>query len=63
MYTWNMESLSDAKVLNVDKVRDGILVEFSNLQCVIYPTALLLEMIPAAIKVEDSAPDDLGEPA
>jgi hypothetical protein len=56
-----MANPSNASIVNVDRVRDGILVEFNDGQCVNYSTSLLLEMLPAATKVEDSGPDDGGE--
>jgi len=53
-----MEKASDARIVNVERVSNGILVEFNDSQCVIYSTSLLLKMLPAAIKVKDSAPDE-----
>ena len=45
------------RVVRVERVGDGLLLEFDNGVNAIYPASLLASMFSQAIKLEETAPD------
>jgi hypothetical protein len=45
-------------VVSVEKLQDGVCIEFANGRCIVFTGILLYAMIPAAIDITDLPSDD-----
>jgi len=51
-----MKALRTPQIVAVEKLRDGVLIEFDDRKCAIYTASLLHTYIPQAIKVKNIEP-------
>jgi hypothetical protein len=51
-----MKALRTPQIVAVEKLRDGVLIEFDDRKCAIYTASLLHTYIPQAIKVRNIEP-------
>ena len=63
----NMETIPIPRIVYAERVGDDVIIEFDDGECTLYPAALLLAMLPQAVKIECSAYDEfesepIGEP-
>jgi hypothetical protein len=53
-----MESDDPARIVSAERMKDGLLIEFDDGECAVYPTALLRDLLPQAIPVEQPEDDE-----
>ena len=46
------------RIVNVERLSDGVLIEFSDGGAALYPLALILHMLADATTIEDAMPND-----
>ena len=47
-----MESADPVRIVSGQRMKEGLLIEFDDGECGIYPAALLLNLLPQAIPIE-----------
>jgi hypothetical protein len=52
-----MESSSDTRIVSAERMNEGLIIEFEDGKCAFFPTALLREILPQAIPVEEPEED------
>ena len=53
-----MESGNPARIVSAERMKDGLLIEFDDGRCAIYPAALLLDLLPQATPIEQPEDDE-----
>ena len=53
---YRMRTPRPSRIVTVEKLKDGVLIEFDDRQCAIYPASLLYSNLPKAIKVRNTEP-------
>lgn len=43
-------------IISAERVGDAVLIEFADRKCALFPAALLYEILPEAIEIEDTEP-------
>lgn len=56
-----MEKTCPTRIVAVERVGGGILIEFADLTCAIYSSELLYAVLPQAVEVENTEPDPCVE--
>lgn len=56
-----MESQTDPRILEAERLGDGILITFDDGTSAIYPAALILAMLPHAQPLNDLDADSAGD--
>ncbi len=56
MPKYGHEAPRSAQIVAVEKLTDGVLIEFDDRQCAIYTASLLYANLPHAIKVTNTEP-------
>jgi hypothetical protein len=54
-----MEIIPIPRVVYAERVGDDVIIEFDDGECALYPAALLLAILPQAVKIECSAFDQV----
>ena len=55
----NMEPIPISRVFYAERVGDDVIIEFDDGVCALYPAALLLDILPQAVKIECSASEEV----
>jgi hypothetical protein len=53
-----MESSDPVRIVSAERMKDGLLIEFEDGECAIYPMALLRDLLPQAIPIEQPKNDE-----
>jgi len=53
-----METTPIPRVVYAERVGDDVIIEFNDGGSALYPAALLLDMLPQAVKIENSASEE-----
>ena len=53
-----MDTVPFPRVVNVERIDDGLILEFDNGVNAIYPASLLASMLSQAIKLEETDPEE-----
>jgi hypothetical protein len=53
-----MESEPKFHIVDAERVSDGVMVEFDDGECALYPASLLRSILPQAVKVQEDELDN-----